>query len=44
MALVDGSAKFMSSVAIDRSDIIAQLSEIYSEGASIEIFLLKEVG
>jgi hypothetical protein len=43
MAYIDGVSKFMETYAIDRQDIIAQLAEIYTADASIEIFLLKKV-
>ena len=43
MAVVDGATgRMMETYAIDRDDIAAQLREIFTEGALIEIFLLQE--
>ena len=43
VARIDGTAKFLSTVAVDRADIVSQLAEIYGEDAMIEIYLLKQV-
>lgn len=43
LAIVDGTSKWFESYAIDRQDAIAQMRDMYLEGAEIEVVLFRYV-
>lgn len=43
LAIIDGFSKWYESYAIDRSDAIAQMREIYTTDAQIEVVLFRHV-
>lgn len=43
LAIVDGFSKWYESYAIDRADAIAQIREIYTTGASVDVVCFSHV-